>query len=93
MHRNSYCSLNCSIRCDSPTDILPVVEMICYLSKYEIDLMTIGTGHKSTIKCPLHSLDIQISEAGEVCSLTNSDIFVSDYCHCCKNYGYKINVT
>ena len=85
VHRNDYCSLNCSIRCDSPTDILPIVEMIYHLSECEIDLVTIGICYKRTIKSPLHSLDIQVSEAGENCSFTNSDIGVSNYRHCCVN--------
>lgn len=89
MHRNGYCPLNCSIRCDSPTDILPIVEVIYDLSKCEIDLVTTGTCYKSAIKSPLHSLDIQVSEAGEGCSFTNSDIGVPNDCHCCVKYAYS----
>ena len=86
MYRNGYCPLNRSIRCDSPTDVLPVVEVFYHLSECEIDLVSSGTCYQSTIKSPLHSSDIQVTEAGESCSFTNSDIGVSNYCYCCMNY-------
>jgi hypothetical protein len=92
VYRNGYCLLNCSIRRDSPTDVIPIVEVIYHLSECEIDLVSTGTCYKSTIKSPLHSLDTQITETGESCSFTDSDIGVSNYCYCCMNYVMSISI-